>query len=147
MARFLAKCLFEPHTGCVVWIGGKSWGRGKNIRYGTFSYEGKPWLAHRWAAKHIHGFDIDGLQVDHCCPNIPIPNTLCVAHLRPETGERNRHLQTERRRHFVHLQVGLLDFFEVYAAAPAPDPEAIPFYDPPSWLTIKGPIDGSSCPF
>lgn len=141
--RFRAKCRFEPETGCVVWVGGKCYGRGKSIRYGIFrdsatTDTGKspktPWLAHRWAAKYIHGLDIAGFQVDHCCPNIPIPNTLCVEHVRPLTAEQNRWLQTERRRHFVHLQVGLLPYEDIYGYA-EPDEDAIPFYDPPKWLS------------
>lgn len=142
LQRFVAKCQFDPATGCVLWVGGKCYGRGKNIRYGIFRggeapVEGKhpaPWLAHRWSAHHIHGFDIDGFQVDHWCPNIPIPNTLCVEHVRPETPERNRHLQTERRRHFVHLQVGLLPYEEIYGPLPSGSTDDIPFYSEPDWL-------------
>lgn len=135
--RFTAKCQFEATTGCVIWIGGKCYGRGKNIRYGIFRGEGgrkvAPWLAHRWAAKYIHGLDIDELQVDHCCPNIPIPNTLCVEHLQAITGDRNRHLQTERRRHFVHLEVGLLPYDEIYGGEEIVA-DVIPFYEEPEWL-------------
>lgn len=141
--RFAAKCQFEPTTGCVIWIGGKCYGRGKNIRYGIFrgdepyKIDGKrpaPWLAHRWAAKYIHGLDIDELQVDHCCPNIPLPNTLCVEHVQAITGDLNRHLQTERRRHFIHLEVGLLSYDEIYGGLDIEPEENIPFYEEPEWL-------------
>ncbi len=134
--RFRAKCRFEPETGCVIWEGSKSWGRGKNIRYGGFRDGKTIWLAHRWSAKHIHGFDIDGLQVDHCCPNIPIPNTLCVEHVRPLSSEQNRWLQTERRRQYVHMQVGLLPYEDIYGFAETDD-DLIPFYDPPAWLVTQ----------
>ena len=146
LTRFAAKCQFEPETGCVIWIGGKCWGRGKHIRYGCFrGADKKVWLAHRWAAKFVHGLEIDGVQVDHCCPNIPIPNTLCVQHLQAIPGDLNRHLQTERRRHFVHLQVGMLPYEEIYGVPV--DPElTIPFYPEPEWLRTRGP-DDDPCPF
>lgn len=131
--RFREKCRFEPETGCVIWTGSKSWGRGKHIRYGSFRDGKKIWLAHRWAAKHIHGLDIEDRQVDHCCPNIPIPNTLCVEHLQVLTAEHNRWLQTERRRHFIHLEVGLLPYDEIYGIADE-ESERVPFYTEPTWL-------------
>lgn len=135
LQRFAEKCVFEAETGCVLWIGAKTWGRGKTIRYGGFRDENSDWwLAHRWAAKHIHGQKIAGLQVDHCCPNIPIPNTLCVEHTNPITDVLNRWLQTERRRHFVHLEVGLLPYEDVYGLPAEPDPDAMPFFEMPAWL-------------
>lgn len=148
MERFIAKCRFEPETGCVIWIGGQTKGRGHHVPYGAFKYEGVRWAAHRWAAKFIHGFDIEGLQVDHCCPNIPLPNTLCVQHVQPITGELNRHLQTERRRKFIHLEVGLMTYEDVYG--PPPEvvglSDSIPFFSPPTWLGIQG-DDHDHCPF
>lgn len=139
--RFREKCRFDPKTGCVLWTGSKCWGRGKTIRYGNFRDGKKIWLAHRWAAKNIHGFDIDGLQVDHCCPlhragSEPLlPDTLCVHHVQPQTGEVNRWLQTERRRQYVEIQVGILPYDDVYGEPGiyVPD-DAIPFYEPPAWL-------------
>ena len=137
MTRFIAKCRFEPETGCVVWTGGKTSGRGHHIPYGGFWFEGMRWFAHRWSAKYIHGLEIDDYQVDHCCPNIPYPNTLCVEHVQPLTAYRNRELQYLRRKRMIHLQVGLVDYYEVYGAPPdVPDCEGeIPFYLPPAWLT------------
>lgn len=146
LERFIEKCRFEPETGCVVWIGGQTKGRGHNVPYGAFKDDGVRWAAHRWAAKYIHGFDIEGLQVDHCCPNIPLPNTLCVQHVQPITGELNRHLQTERRRRFIHLEVGLLTYEDVYGPPP-PDVESrIPIFEPPAWLGIQG-ESHVDCPF
>lgn len=148
LERFREKCEFDPRTGCVLWTGAKCWGRGHTIRYGGFRDEGKIWLAHRWSAKHIHGFDIDGLQVDHCCPLMRggdepmLPNTLCVEHVRPATGEHNLWLQTWRRRQFVHIQVGILPYEEIYGPETILDPKnAIPFYTEPKWLTGE-----RSCP-
>lgn len=92
--RFLAKCRFDPKTGCVLWTGGTTAGRGHTARYGAFKYQGRRWFAHRWAAKFIHGLDIDGGgQVDHCCPYGNAPNPLCVEHLQVTTPSVNRELQ------------------------------------------------------
>lgn len=150
LERFLSYCRFEPETGCVLWTGGTTCGRGNHIPYGSFWFEGRRWFAHRWAAKHIHGLDIDNFHVDHCCPNIPIPNTLCVAHLQCRTARDNSVLMHERRKTFIHLQVGLVQYSELYGHDPGVDPlrEAIPFYEPPTWLgTTKGLTDAASCPF
>lgn len=141
MLRFAEKCEFDARTGCVLWTGAKSWGRGKTIRYGSFKDAGKTWLAHRWAAGKIHGYDIEGLQVDHCCDIFRagseplLPNTLCVEHVQPLSDEKNRHLQTERRRHFVHLSVGLLPYEDIYGYDNGIPDDVVPFYEPPEWLT------------
>lgn len=139
--RFREKCRFEPETGCVLWTGSQCYGRGKTIRYGNFRDGKKIWLAHRWSAKFIHGLEIDNLQVDHCCPMYRagsepmLPNTLCVQHVQVLTGQKNRWLQTERRRQFVHLEVGILPYHEVYGEPDIIVPsDAIPFYEEPSWL-------------
>lgn len=144
--RFRKFCRFEPETGCVLWTGAQTMGRGHNVPYGAFWFAGRKWAAHRWAAQYVHGFDIEELQVDHCCPNIPMPNTLCVQHVQPLTSERNRHLQTERRRHFIHLQVGLIQYEEVYGH-PIDVGASIPFHIEPDWLGKTGDTYGSACPF
>lgn len=131
MERFLRYCRFDPETGCVLWTGGQTKGRGHNVPYGAFWFEGRRWFAHRWAAKHIHNLDIDDLQVDHCCPNVARPNTLCVEHLQALTPAKNRELQW--RRHYVHLQVGLITYEDAYGPEPEPI-EQIPFYTEPAWL-------------
>jgi hypothetical protein len=145
--RFRALSRFEPETGCVLWIGGTTMGRGHHIPYPAFWFEGKRWFGHRWSAKHIHGLDIEGFHVDHCCPNISKPNTLCVEHVQAITPRLNRQLQ-ETRKTFIHLQVGLLRYEEVYG----PDPDAeefmrIPFYSPPAWLGSTGGLPDVDCPF
>ena len=145
LVRFRSKCRFEPETGCVVWTGGKSKGRGHHVPYGVFWFDNARWFAHRWAAKFIHGLDIDGLQVDHCCP-VPIkPNTLCVEHLQGVTLRTNRLLQDQRKR-FIHLQVGLLNYEDVYGPMLPEDEDQIPFYEPPSWLDLRGDRN-ERCPF
>lgn len=129
--RFREKCRFEPETGCVLWVGGQTSGRGHNFPYGSFWYEGRRWFAHRWAAKFIHGLDIDDMQVDHCCPHIPRPNTLCVQHLQAITPALNRELQT--RRLYIHLQVGLVDVNEVFGT-PVEHDMTLPYFVEPEWL-------------
>lgn len=133
LERFKEKCRFEPETGCVIWTGGRTSGRGHNFPYGAFKFEGRRWFAHRWAAKFIHGLEIDGLQVDHCCPNIPRPNTLCVEHLQAKTLLENVALQHERRKFFIHLEVGLINVEEVYGPAIEHDLD-LPYYIEPAWL-------------
>lgn len=138
LERFAEKCAFDPFTGCVMWIGGQTKGQGHTQPYGRFWDGEKMVLAHRWSAEHIHGFEIDGLQVDHCCP--AGPSTLCVHHIKPEPAAVNRELQNVRpgrayqdlatKHYWVLVQVG---------EEPEPirirDPGDIPFYLPPLWLS------------
>ncbi len=123
--RFIAKCVFDPTTGCVNWTGGKSRGRGHSVWYGVFWFEGKRWFAHRWAAKYIFGLDIDELQVDHECTN-----ALCQHHLQAITPVANRALQ------WIRAQVGL---DEISQGEEADDVLTIPAswngqYEEPLWL-------------
>ena len=140
-ARFVRKCVHDPGTGCVIWTGGKTAGGGHSVYYGAFWFAGKRWYAHRWAAKYIHGLDVDGLQVDHFCPSVPRPNTLCVEHVRPVTLQTNRELQAligrdvlqsleERRRYWACVRAGIEP-----PPTPAPEPFTLPPYFPvPDWL-------------
>lgn len=124
-------------------------GRGHHVPYPAFWFEERRWFGHRWAAQHIHGIDIEGYHVDHCCPNIPIPNTLCVEHVQALTLRDNVLQQHERRRTFIHMQVGLLNYEDIYGAPPAGelDDDEIPFHIEPDWLRqAKGP-DPDGCPF
>lgn len=144
--RFRSKCRFEPETGCVVWTGGQSAGRGHHVKYGVFWFEGRRWFAHRWSAKFIHGLEIEDHDVDHCCHTIAKPNTLCVEHVAAETPARNRELQTMRT--MIHLQVGLVQYEDIYGPAEPPDEDLIPFYQPPAWLGQKETEHGrDDCPF
>lgn len=146
--RFLAKCRFDPVTGCVVWTGGTSAGRGNSARYGVFWDQGRRHFAHRWSAIHILGLDVEGLTVGHCCPNTGgKPNTLCVAHLRPETlaenvAERNRRVaqSSTERQFWLLVQRGYEEAPAVYEG----DPDGIPFFSPPAWFPAAG---GDDCPF
>lgn len=125
LSRFLKYCRFDPVTGCVNWTGGTCSGQGKTARYGIFWFDGKPWRAHRWAAKYIHRQNIEGMQVDHACCN-----TLCVEHLQSVFPQVNRELQ------WIRVQVGLEEF------DPGPEAEwvlSVPanfdeFWPTPKWL-------------
>lgn len=139
LERFAEKCRFDPVTGCVLWIGGTSSGQGKTALYGVFKDEGRRWFVHRWAAKHIHGFDIDGLEVDHCCK--PRPNTLCVQHLQAVTQLRNLQLMWGRR------LWGWDEWSWEPEPEPEPDPFAIPFHLPPAWLRPFLKSEQQGCPF
>jgi hypothetical protein len=154
LARFRSFCRFEPETGCVLWTGGTTSGRGHSVLYGSFWYDTRRWFAHRWSAKFIHGLEIDGLQVDHKCPHITIPNTLCVEHVQALTLGENRELQTIRafaaRKQAIHVEVGLTKYEDVYGPMWEPTPDLVPFYSPPAWLgaTNDRPRpDRNACPF
>lgn len=127
--RFLAKCNFDPTTGCVNWTGAKTAGRGHSSFYGAFKcpFLKKKVYAHRWAAQHIHLLDITNKQVDHKCQN-----TLCQHHLQAVPAAINRELQ------WIRYQVGLDEF-----KPPLEDEDTLTcpatfsgFYSPPSWLLL-----------
>lgn len=136
-----------------MWIAGRTTGHGHSEPYGRFwdSELEEMVLAHRWSAKHIHGFNIDGLQVDHNCPCGP--TTLCVQHVKPETAQVNRYLQharpgrafqsLETKRYWLFVQKGLSEM------PPRPTIELdVPFYTPPAWLAPFLVRENSDdCPF
>lgn len=129
LQRFAKFLEFDPTTGCVMWTGGTTMGRGHTAPYPSFWDQGKRWLGHRWAAKYIHGLDIDGFQVDHCCPHTGgRPNTLCVEHLQAVTHY--EHVELEQRRNWIYVQVGLLEAEPLFE----PDPNALPCHRPPAWF-------------
>ena len=137
LRRFAEKCTFQYSTGCVLWAGGKSAGRGHSAYYGSFWFDGRRWSAHRWAAFFIHGLDIDGVQVDHCCP--AGAHTLCVQHLQTVTAAVNRKLQSERpgrayqdpgvQEHWVLVQKGYREPEEILR-----EDDGVPFFSEPEWL-------------
>lgn len=155
LQRFAAKCDFDPVTGCVVWTGGTTAGRGNSAVYGSFWYEGKRWFAHRWAAVHIHGLHVNGYQVGHCCPHTGgKPNTLCVEHVTPQTqlenlAELNGRVQqtNAERQYWLFVHIGL----EPEPPKYEPDPDGIPFHEPPRWFLEARPDYRcpplSDCPF
>lgn len=156
--RFRAKCLFDPTTGCVLWIGGKSAARGKSALYGVFwdSDEKRRYFAHRWAAKHIHGLDIDEFTVDHCCDEWRaggteplLPNTLCVEHVQALSRVDNSLLAMQRRT-WILTQKGYYEPPPLFAELHAPPgPHVMPFHRPPAWLGVDTPVISADedCPF
>lgn len=131
LARFAAKCRFDPDTGCVVWTGGTSGGRAGEARYPAFWFEGKRWPGQRWAAIHIHGLPIsDAQEAQHTCPN-----TLCVEHV-----ARGTHWSGNPRQHWLLISMGYDhrpdDYEEDDGEAPPPDePVAEPAsHDCPEWF-------------
>ncbi len=150
LTRFLQKCEFDATTGCVLWNGGTTCGRGKSAPYGSFWYDGRRWFAHRWAAQFIHGLSIDGHHVDHCCPldragpNNPLPpNTLCVRHVQPLPGAENSALVAARRT-WILTQKGIYEPPPLFAEMHAPAP-AMPLHDPPAWFPIDRPVNTALC--
>lgn len=137
LERFAEKCAFDPYTGCVMWIGGQTSGQGHSEPYGYFWFDKRMILAHRWSAEHIHGFAIDGMQVDHNCP--AGASTLCVQHVKPETSEVNRFLQHSRpgrafqdlgtRQHWLFVQKGIRTLEPIERT-----PAEHPYFKPPEWL-------------
>ncbi len=158
MERFLSFCQFDATTGCVVWTGGTTRGRGNTATYGAFWDQGRRWYAHRWAARHIHGLEIDGLQVGHCCPHTPDghPNTLCVQHLVGQTQLENLQEQMARgsgvcaqpnevRRQWLLIELGYDQAPPVHD--PATSTGSVPFFIPPKWLGTQGEYHAVDCPF
>lgn len=145
--RFADKCQFDPATGCVIWIGGTTQGRGNTAVYGSFWDGGRRWSAHRWSGVHIHGLDLDGVQAGHTCPHGP--NTLCVQHVAAQTQLENlaemhtRRAQTAtERQYWLFVQLGLERAPETQEAPV----DAVPFYSPPVWLQPYLP-PAPDCPF
>lgn len=55
----------EPNSGCWLWMGAVT----RNDSYGTISFDGRQWKAHRLAFKLTYGPIPDGLYVCHRCDN------------------------------------------------------------------------------
>lgn len=151
LQRFASKCQFDAATGCVLWAGGKTRGRGNTATYGAFWYEGRRWFAHRWAGVHIHGLALDGVQAGHCCP--AGPNTLCVEHVTGQSQAENLAEMHHRRKveqSNAERQFWLLverGYEQLPADAPPPADE-IPFHTPPEWLRpFLAQPENDECPF
>lgn len=72
----------SDENGCHVWSGAKT-----HEGYARFYYDGKMYLAYRWALKHLAGVDlIAGLTCDHLCNN---PSCVNTDHLRQVTQKEN----------------------------------------------------------
>lgn len=139
LERFAEKCRFDPATGCVLWTGATTAGRGNSTRYGSFWFEGARWFAHRWSAIHIHRIALGSHQAGHCCPHGV--NSLCVEHVTAQTNDENQAEKNERLRtkaeqtnaekqFYLFVQLGI----EPAPMMAAPAVDEIPFYLPPKWL-------------
>lgn len=144
LERFAKLCTFDPTTGCVVWTGGTTSGRGNSARYGSFWFEGRRWAAHRWAAIYIHGLDLNGFEAGHCCPNTGgRPNTLCVEHVQAQgkleniaEGNRTRHIQpNDVRQFYLFLHLGIERAEPVWEGSEF----GIPLFTPPKWFVDARP--------
>lgn len=154
LERFAEKCRFDPTTGCVLWIGGTTAGRGNTATYGSFWFEGSRWFAHRWSAVHIHGLNLGENQAGHTCPHGP--NTLCVEHVTGQTIEENLAEMNGRkkakaaqssaeRQHWLFVAIGITQLPEDEER----DADEIPFYEPPAWFKpfMPKPEKNDDCPF
>lgn len=156
LERFRRYCKFDPTTGCVIWIGATTKGRGNSAPYGSFWADGRRHFAHRWSAANIHGLDIEDFTVDHCCaldragPHCPLPpNTLCVEHVQALSRVDNTLLAMERRT-WVLTQKGYYEPPPLFAGLEAPAaPLVVPWYEPPAWLGVDTPVNTADedCPF
>lgn len=75
--RFAAKLAFAPETGCLLWTAAARPTRCGEGKTGIFKFQGKVWMARRWAAKFIYGHLIEHKEVFTTCGN-----DLCVRHIR-----------------------------------------------------------------
>jgi hypothetical protein len=154
LERFAAKCSFDPSTGCVLWTGATTAGRGNSTRYGSFWFEGASWFAHRWSGIHIHGIALGSHQAGHCCPHGV--NSLCVEHITAQTNDENQVEKNERLRakaqqsnaekqFYLFVQLGI----EPAPMMAEPACDEVPFYVPPEWLRPFLPKQENSddCPF
>lgn len=153
IARFLSRCTLDPSTGCLVWAGAKSRGRGKTIWYGSFHVSAKPGIpgktvrAHKFYSVAVLGHrPKTGIhQLDHVCVN-----SLCVRHIACVPAYINRALQ------WIRVQVGLDSPPDYYAAVitrlslwvsenPRPDQPEWQFdpdpFDPRFWVNNQNSED------
>lgn len=63
LARFEAKFVPEPNSGCWLWIAALH----ERAGYGAFRYKGQARLAHRVSYEHFRGIIPAGLVLDHLC--------------------------------------------------------------------------------
>jgi hypothetical protein len=114
-------------------------GKRDSCIYGRFKgQDGVNWLAHRWAAKFIHGLDlIDGNHIDHCCEvdGKPRPNTLCVQHVQSISSVVNLRLRWSRYWDYwcdgdPDGPESELEENRVREDGPPP----VPFFHEPNWL-------------
>lgn len=98
IARFLWLCDLDPATGCLIWQGARSRGRGNTAWYGTFATGNKSVRAHKFYAVAVLGLrpETGRHHLDHTCPN-----SLCVSHIECVPEFLNLKLR------WIRVQVGL----------------------------------------
>lgn len=102
IARFLWLCTFNPDTGCLIWDGAKSRGRGNTAWYGTFTTglgrDSRSVRAHKFYGVAVLGLrpETGKHHLDHTCPN-----PLCVSHVQCVPEFINLKLR------WIRVQVGL----------------------------------------
>ncbi len=69
--RIEASSIPEPNSGCWLWLAGITGGFGGYNSYGTISFEGKQWKAHRASYKAFKGAIPVGMEICHSC-DMPI---------------------------------------------------------------------------
>lgn len=93
--RFMQYVMKHP-SGCWIWVGGKSRGKGNKLWYGTFRCLSGVVRAHRFACEAIGwmGELPEGYDRDHKCGF-----SLCVNpdHLQYVTKKQNQELKMKRR--------------------------------------------------
>ena len=88
--RFRSKIRRDPETGCLEWLGTKSWDG-----YGRLWVGGRHVGAHQFAYVTEIGDIPEGMQLDHLCFNPPCVN---VDHLEVVTPEENLRREWVRRK-------------------------------------------------
>jgi hypothetical protein len=81
LADKIAKFTQTGENGCIQWIGATN-----PKGYGTTTYKGQAWLAHRLMYSEVVGPIPEGMVIDHLCRN---PSCVNVKHLEPVTNEEN----------------------------------------------------------
>jgi len=79
----------DPDTGCLLWQGPL-----QDQGYGTITYQGKRWLAHRLFWTQFYGPIPDGLTIDHLCF---IRNCVNIPHLEAISASVNTKRAMEKR--------------------------------------------------
>ena len=83
-ARFDAKWVLHPETGCMLWIGARNGPAAE--KYGSFRFRGKMMKAHRYAYERDVGPIPPGLDLDHKCR---VRRCVSSDHLEPVTRKEN----------------------------------------------------------
>lgn len=95
---FLARCVADLVTDCVLWTGSTD-AKG----YGLTRVNSKNWRAHRYVYTQLVGPIPDGLQLDHLCR---VPCCVNPDHLEPVTNRENVIRGIQARPRPTHCRTG-----------------------------------------